>query len=86
MPAYDEYSGLATIKTPSLTLSAIGAYADLPDYNSLFIYAVLHAPLGGPSFFFVTGLAAGFGFNRAVRLPEVSAVGQFPLVLSLIHI
>ncbi|MBK7218724.1 MAG: hypothetical protein IPH95_17120 [Candidatus Promineofilum sp.] len=80
MPAYDEYSGLATIKTPSLTLSAIGAYADLPDYNSLFIYAVLHAPLGGPSFFFVTGLAAGFGFNRAVRLPEVSAVGQFPLV------
>ena len=79
-PAHDEYSGLATIKTPAIGLSAIGSYADLPDYKSLFIYAVLNAPLGGPSFFFVTGLAAGFGFNRAVKVPDVSLVGEFPLV------
>lgn len=79
-PAYDEYSGLAIIKTPTIGLSAVGSYSDLPDYSSLFIYAVLNAPIGGPSFFFVTGLAAGFGFNRAITMPEVSAVGQFPLV------
>ena len=79
-PAYDEYSGLAIIKTPTIGLSAVGSYSDLPDYTSLFIYAVLNAPIGGPSFFFVTGLAAGFGFNRAITMPAVSAVGQFPLV------
>jgi len=79
-PAYDEYSGLAIIKTPAFGLSAIGSYSDLPEYKSLFIYAVLNAPIGGPSFFFVTGLAAGFGFNRAITMPAVGAVGQFPLV------
>lgn len=79
-PAYDEYSGLAIIKASAIGLSAIGAYSDLPDYKSLFIYAVLNAPIGGPSFFFVTGLAAGFGFNRAVKVPDVSQVGEFPLV------
>ena len=80
IPAHDEYSGLAIVKTPTIGLSAIGAYAELPNYKSLFIYGALHAPLGGPAFFFVTGLAAGFGFNRAINVPEISAVGQFPLV------
>lgn len=79
-PAYDEYSGLATIKTPTIGLSAVGSYSDLPAYKSLFLYAVLNAPLGGPAFFFVTGLAAGFGFNRAVKTPDITAVAQFPLV------
>ncbi len=41
---------------------------------------MLNAPIGGPSFFFVTGLAAGFGFNRAIIMPDISAVGKFPLV------
>ena len=79
-PAYDEYSGLAIIKTPTIGLSAVGSYSDLPDYTSLFIYAVLNAPIGGPSFFYVTGLAAGFGFNRAITMPAVADVGKFPLV------
>ena len=79
-PAHDEYSGLATIKTPTLALMAVGSYADLPDYKSLFLYAVLNSPLGGPAFFFVTGLAVGFGFNREIKIPDVSEVGRFPLV------
>lgn len=77
---YDEYSGMATIKTPTIGLSAIGSYAVLPNYKSLFIFAALNAPIGGPAFFFVTGLAAGFGFNRAVKAPDISMVGEFPLV------
>lgn len=80
IPAYDEYDGLATITTPSLGLSAIGSYAKVDGHTSMFIYAVLHAPLGGPAFFFVTGLAAGFGYNRAIRVPNIANVGTFPLV------
>src|SRR5207302_7369846 len=41
---------------------------------------VLDAPIGGPSFFFVTGIAAGFGFNRTLVVPDVSVLSGFPLI------
>lgn len=77
---YDEYDGAALIKTEQLTLSAIGSYAQTDGHPSLFIYAVLDYPVGGPSFFFITGLAAGFGYNRALVSPTIEQVAQFPLV------
>jgi hypothetical protein len=77
---YDEYDGAALIKTEQLSLSAIGSYAYMDGHPSMFIYAVLDYPIGGPSFFFVTGLAAGFGFNRALVAPAIDQVAQFPLV------
>jgi len=80
----DEYEGLAIIKTEELTLSALGAYADLAGNPSLFIYAVLDYPLGGPTFFFITGLAAGFGYNRALIVPPIEQVNQFPLVVDAV--
>jgi hypothetical protein len=82
---YDEYDGAAIIKTAELTLSAIGSYAYLNGHPSLFIYAVLDYPLGGPSFFFVTGLAAGFGYNRALLVPPIDRIAQFPLVAAAIN-
>lgn len=80
---YDSYDGAATLKTPALSLAAIGSYAEFPPPDgdpSLFLYAVLNAPLGGPAFFFVKGLAAGFGYNRDVLVPPISGVESFPLV------
>ena len=77
---YDAYNGVAVIRTQALTLSALGSYADLNGHPSLFLYAVLDYPLGGPAFFFVTGLTAGFGYNRALVVPPVDQVAQFPLV------
>ena len=71
---------MAIIRTSKLSLSAIGSYTLLSGHPSLFIYAVLNFPLGGPPFFFVTGLAAGFGFNRALVMPDVDHVATFPLV------
>jgi uncharacterized protein DUF6603 len=78
--SYDEYDGAAVLKAKALTLSAIGSYAYLDGHPSLFIYAVLDYPIGGPSFFFVTGLAAGFGYNRSLIAPPVDRVAEFPLV------
>ncbi len=85
LPAYDEYSGAALITTETLALSAIGSYAEVNDQTSLFIYAVLDYPLGGPSFFFVTGLAAGFGINRGLSIPPIGELETFPLVTDAVN-
>lgn len=76
----DGFAGLATIRTAALTLAAIGAYSTIEKQTSLFIYALLNYPLGGPAFFYVTGLAAGFGYNRRVIVPPIEQIATFPLV------
>ncbi|MBO3457951.1 hypothetical protein G4P69_04360 [Aetokthonos hydrillicola CCALA 1050] len=85
---YDEYNGAAVIKFnvkgKALNLSAIGSYSYIEGHPSLFIYALLNYPIGGPSFFFVTGLAAGFGYNRALKIPTIDQVATFPLVAEAI--
>ncbi len=82
----NEYDGTAIIKTEALSLAAIGSYAIMADgHKLLFIYAVLDYPLGGPAFFFVTGLAAGFGYNRRLRVPAIGQVDAFPLVAEAVN-
>ena len=76
-----EYDGSARIEAASFTLSAIGAYAtDANGDPSVFVFALLDRPLGGPAFFFVTGVAAGFGYGRALLPPTLDVLPQFPLV------
>jgi hypothetical protein len=75
------YDGAAVIKTKQFAVSAIGSYTTTDDGEpSLFIYAFLDYPLGGPAFFFVTGLAAGFGYNRRLIAPAIDDVAKFPLI------
>lgn len=76
----DEYSGAASIKTAKWTLSAFGSYASVNGSPSVFAYAFLDSPLGGPSFCFVTGVAAGFGYHRSLTIPAVDQLPAFPLV------
>lgn len=75
-----EFAGLLSLKVRQLQIGAIGAYAEVENHPSFFLYAVLGAPLGGPPAFFVTGLSAGFGFNRRLVLPTVDRVEDFPFV------
>ncbi|HET6975852.1 MAG TPA: DUF6603 domain-containing protein [Pyrinomonadaceae bacterium] len=75
------YDGAAVLKTKQFAVSAIGSYTTTEDGEpSLFIYAFLDYPLGGPAFFFVKGLAAGFGYNRRLIAPSIDKVAEFPLV------
>lgn len=75
------YDGEALIKAETFTVSALGSYASTPQgAASLFIFGLLDKELGGPSFFHVTGLAAGFGYNRRLKLPALDDVAKFPLV------
>jgi hypothetical protein len=75
-----DYAGGGVVAVPGFGLLAIGSYGQLDGKPSMFIFARLNGELGGPAFFFVTGLAAGFGYNSAVRIPTQDQVISFPLV------
>ncbi len=75
------FNGRALIKTQTLTIAALGAYEEVNGNHSLFVYAVANRSVGvGPPCFEVTGMTAGFGYNRSVRIPEPEDVGRFSLV------
>jgi hypothetical protein len=75
-----EYGGGGVVSVPEFQLSALGAFADLHGQPSMFVFARLNAELGGPPACFVTGIAAGFGYNSALRIPAQDQVTGFPLV------
>ncbi|WP_194906417.1 DUF6603 domain-containing protein [Catenulispora rubra] len=76
-----QFDGTVQISAESLELAGLGSYAQFTDGQpSMFIYAQLETPLGGPPAFFVDGLMAGFGFNRSLELPAPDEVTAFPLV------
>jgi hypothetical protein len=77
---YVAYGGQAVIRTTDLSIGAIGSYLQLPEGPSLFVYAFLDHALGGPAFFFVRGLAAGFGYNRRLIPPTLDTLADFPLI------
>ncbi|MEG4144666.1 DUF6603 domain-containing protein [Microcoleus sp. Pol12B5] len=82
----DEYSGALIVKTEAFTLTAIGSYTTTEEgHPSLFIYGILDKAIGGPPFFFITGLALGFGYNRSLILPTLDQIPNFPLVKAALN-
>ncbi|WDF57257.1 DUF6603 domain-containing protein [Mucilaginibacter sp. KACC 22063] len=82
------YNGTAVIKGGKFSVLALGSYAEIENSKgnkepSLFIFGVLNVPLGGPPAFFVTGIAAGFSYNRGLIIPAIDQVQNFPLVKGL---
>ncbi|WP_175649867.1 DUF6603 domain-containing protein [Pseudomonas sp. Marseille-P9899] len=78
-----EYDGQLLLKLPQFQLSALASYASLDGSPSLFAYAVLSAPIGGPPFLQVDALAAGFGFNRDLVIPGLDTLDQMPLIAAV---
>jgi hypothetical protein len=74
------YTGELQVATPALAITALGSFGTVDGEPSLFAYLMVPLPLGGPPFFFVTGLAGGFGYNRGFVLPPVDQVANFPFV------
>ncbi|WP_220447751.1 DUF6603 domain-containing protein [Nonomuraea diastatica] len=76
-----QYDGTATIALQEFALAAVGSYAQLKDgAPSLFVFAQLEAPLLELPPVLLTGLMAGFGFNRELALPSPAEVSGFPLL------
>lgn len=85
---YIEYQGLCTIGTPTITVSAIGAFGRVPstnndDYVTCFVIAAVDYPLGGIPEFFVTGLVGGLGVNRDLVIPTLNNVPESPFIRAL---
>ena len=81
----EDYVGGAVVRVLSLfQLSAIGGYTQIvgdpkkDPMPSMFIFASLVAPLGGPPWFFITGIAGGFGYNRT--LPPPGLLTEHPFI------
>lgn len=87
MPVKDpitlEFAGTASIQLKTFGISAVGAYAQFSGQTSMFVFANVNGPFGGPPFFFVTGFCGGFGYNSRLRIPGQNEVYQFPFVNSL---
>lgn len=75
-----DFAGKVIIKTNSFSVAAVGAVAITEGQPSIFIYGFLNYPLGGPAFFYIEGLAAGFGYNRGFIPPAIGEIRSFPLV------
>ena len=85
---YIEYQGLCTIGTPTITISAIGAFGRVPstdndDYVTCFVIAAVDYPLGGIPEFFVTGLVGGLGVNRDLIIPPTKEIPSSPFIRAL---
>jgi hypothetical protein len=80
-----EYDGLASVEAEGIRLAAIGSLTKVNGHTSLFLFAVLDYPLGGEPFFYVTGLAGGFGLNQKLTMPTVDQVSTFPLVQAALN-
>ncbi len=79
-PGDFQFDGFISIVVPSLSISAIGSFARFQGQTSLFIYGAVTIPAGGPIFFQLKGLSFGFGYNRALIVPSLNNVLDFPLV------
>ena len=75
------YAGLASIRAATFSIAAMGAYSTTREGEpAFFIYGAYQGIIGGPPCLVVTAIAAGFGYNRAIVLPEIDEVRDFPLV------
>jgi large repetitive protein len=83
-----DYVGMISLRFGPYGLTAYGGYGVLSDelgnFTSLFIFGALNAPIGGPPAFFVTGIGAGVGVNRQLKLPpQLADLPAYPLVQAL---
>ena len=63
------------IRAATFSIGAIGAYGRTKQgESSFFIFGAFTGILGGPPCFVVQGIAAGFGYNRTIALPEIDKV------------
>ena len=83
-----EYDGMLSVQIAGKGFTAVGSYArpgvGSDTYTSLFIFVSLPIVLGGPPFFFVTGLGGGAGINRRLLVPpDITQIPKFLLVQAI---
>lgn len=77
------YDGFLLVEVGGKSFVALGSYGVVSGDPSLFVFVVIGIPIGGPPYFFITGLAGGFGYNRGLVVPPIEGLPQFPLVAAM---
>ncbi|MGE0098893.1 MAG: DUF6603 domain-containing protein [Hydrogenophaga sp.] len=77
------YDGFLLVEVGGRSFVALGSYGVVNGDPSLFVFVVIGIPIGGPPYFFITGLAGGFGYNRGLVVPAIEGLPQFPLVAAM---
>jgi hypothetical protein len=83
-----EYDGQVKVEVGSFGLTALAGYSQAKGgedaYTSLFVFVVVDAPIGGPPYLFITGLAGGAGYNRQLVVPaDPGLIPNYPLVKAM---
>jgi hypothetical protein len=83
-----EYDGQVKVEVGSFGLTALAGYSQAKggedNYTSLFVFVVVDAPIGGPPYLFITGLAGGAGYNRQLVVPaDPGLIPNYPLVKAM---
>ena len=92
-PGYSwEINGQLMFKYGEYGFFGVGSYAEpdksnwpfdkeiYPILPSFFAFLMVSAPIGGPPYIYLSGLAGGFGFNRNLKIPRADQLLSFPLV------
>jgi len=78
------YLGMLLGRFGPYGLTVYGGYALMDGNPSFFIFGALNGPIGGPPAFFVTGIGAGLGINRQLRVPDdFSGFKDYPFIKAL---
>jgi hypothetical protein len=83
-----EYLGMLQIGFGSYGVDLFGGYAHPTtpagtSFASFFAFGAVHAPIGGPPAFFITGIAVGFGINRNLVTPQIDQITMHPFMQAL---
>lgn len=79
-PGAADYIGSGLLEYgKNFSMAAAFAFRD-GEQKQLFLFAYVRRQLGGPAWCYITGLAAGFGYNRSFKVPTVDKVNSFPLI------
>lgn len=78
------YAGQVRAQLGAFGLTALGEYGTVDGHASLAVFGQLQAPLGGPPYFFVDGVAMGMGYSSQLELPDIDAVANFSLVRAVL--
>jgi large repetitive protein len=82
-----EYLGMLKIGFSGYGVDLFGGYAHPTEpqgsFASFFAFGALHAPLGGPPAFFITGIGVGFGINRELAPPTIESITTNPFMVAM---
>lgn len=78
-PDFMQFDGVLVVQAKKFGISAFGSYAT-SEPPSMFVFALVNVPIGGPPAFFINGFSGGFGFNRDLILPQLWEIPRYPLV------